>query len=85
MATFTITTTAAEDATLAFALPLVNAQRLADGKPPFTTADLVDFFVRQQVMAYRQGMLDDETTRVRAAFEAAPAAKRQQVKTVLGV
>ena len=85
MASFPITTNAIEDAVIAFALPQINAERALNGKPPFTAADLIDYFVREQLKAYYAAQLDAENTQVCDAFEAATPAKRNQVKTVLGL
>lgn len=85
MATYTINTNAAEEAAIAWAVARVNVQRAADGKPELTKAELLDFFVRQQVTPAAAQMREDEDGAVSAAFKAASQAKRQQAKTVLGL
>lgn len=85
MAAYTITTNAAEESVIAWFLPRVNAQRAVDGKPAVTAAQLLDYFVREQLLAAAAQFKDDEDRSVSAAFGTATAAKRQQVKAALGV
>lgn len=82
----TLTTTARQDTKLQQALLDLNAQRIADGQPPY--AD-VNEMATDRLKANLLGLVDmmdaAEADQVRAAYLLATNAVRTQVKTALGL
>jgi len=88
MATYTITTSNAEENGLAFVVAERNAQRAAQTPPlpPLTNAQFVDdILVRRSLIDFNKRRKDAENNQVESAYDAATNAVQNQVKTLLGI
>jgi len=88
MATYTITTSAAEERGLDYVVAKRNAARAAEvpPKPALTNAEyLDDILVRRSLKAFNEERKREDAAAVGAAYDAANNATQNQVKTVLGL
>jgi hypothetical protein len=85
VATYTVTTTARQDAGLAYKLAEINAQRAAAGQGALTPAQALNIIVDMMLRSYADSADEDERTTVRQAWIDATPAQRAAAKTALGL
>lgn len=85
MASFTVTTSAAEDTALAAILTKVNANRTSRGLPTITTAQLVQQEWGKCMVALRTLLRSVRLSAVPDALQNATEAQLDQVQAALGV
>lgn len=85
MALLQYTTTADEDAAIAWATARGNASRAAQGLPTKTAAEYFADLVRSALASYATQRAEADAAKVADAYKAADAAKQASVKTTLGV
>lgn len=85
MASYTITTTNAQEAAIGLRLQRVNAKRAADGLASWTAQELIEDLVaepiRRMLHEYRKNELDS----VANGFDAATTNVKNQIRTLLGL
>lgn len=85
MASFTITTTAAEDAGIAFALAQFNAERAARGQGPVTAGQYVQARLHDVLQGWASQQNAADPVTLAQAFQQADPTVKAQVKGLLGV
>ncbi len=81
-----LATTPKQDARLAEYLTELNADRAAQGDPPFSDINaLAADLLKIQLLAWVRRMEDNEAGAVRLAYASATNSVQAQVKTLLGV
>lgn len=88
MATYTITTSAAEERGLDYVVAVRNADRAAEVPPksPLTNAEYIDqILVRRSLLAFNQQRKAADAKAVADAYDAANNATQNAVKAALGL
>ena len=88
MATYSITTSVAEEKALTFKTAEKNVERAAETppKPPLTNGEYLDnILVRRNLLSFKDMMDAEEQHKVKQAYAAANNSTQNQVKTLLGV
>lgn len=88
MATYTITTSAAEERGLDYVVAVRNAERAAEvpPKPPLKNAEYIDqILVRRSLLAFNQQRKAADAKVVADAYDAANNATQNAVKAALGL
>jgi len=80
-ASFTITTTPEQDAALAALRRQVNTGR----ETPLTAKQFLDYMTAQWLDSLVSKAGEDDKTTLREAYQSAPQATKDQIKTLLGV
>ena len=85
MANYTVTTTAGQEATLDAVLPLINAQRVANGQSTINKTQLVDASMTDRIKDFKVQVLADQRVGIVAALDTATPAQINTIKATLGI
>ncbi len=85
MAAYTVSTTAGQETTLDYMLPIVNAQRVAQGQSTITKAQLVQGCFNDKAGDLKEQALADQKVLIVPALDSATPSQISQIKTILGI
>lgn len=85
MAAYTVNTTAGQETTLDYMLPIVNAKRVAAGQGTITKPQLVQGAFNEKVADLREQALADQKAPIVPALDNATPSQITQIKTILGI
>jgi hypothetical protein len=85
MAVYSVSTNAQQEFALDNILPIINAQRVAQGLPTVTKPQLVQVGLDAKISDYREAFLQERKAPIIPALDTASPGEITLIKTILGL